>query len=60
MQSTTGKLFSNMKEVETESICDDEAISKRLLAVDQYWSGLVKSKEDLLKSDVGRALKPDK
>ena len=44
----TGKLYSNLKEVKIDPKAEDALVAKRLVAVDKYWSGLVKSKEELV------------
>ena len=44
----TGKLYSNLKEVKIDPKAEDALVANRLLAVDKYWSGLVKSKHELV------------
>lgn len=46
LETTTGKLFSNMKEVDIELGEDMKEVRKKLSIVSQYWSGL-QEKEQL-------------
>ena len=46
LETTTGKLFSNMKEVDIELGEDMKEVRKKLNVVSQYWTGL-QEKEQL-------------
>lgn len=50
MAGETGKLYSNLKAIDIDPKCDDVGVAKRLMAVDKYWTGLVKTKEELVES----------
>jgi len=45
LETTTGKLFSNMKEVDTELGEDMTEVRKKLSAVSQYWTGLLEKEQ---------------
>ena len=41
---STGKLYSNFKEIPIDDIAKNVARNKKLVAIDRYWSGLASSK----------------
>jgi len=45
LDTTTGKLFSNMKEVDMELEEDMTGVRKKLSAVSQYWTGLLEKEQ---------------
>ena len=48
LSGETGKLYSNLKEIDIDPKAEDALVAKRLVAVDKYWAGLVKSKDELI------------
>ena len=48
LSGETGKLYSGLKEIEIDPKAEDALVAKRLAAVDKYWAGLVKSKDELI------------
>ena len=48
LSGETGKLYSNLKEIDIDPKAEDALVAKRLMAVDKYWAGLVKSKDELI------------
>lgn len=48
MCGVTGKLLSNLKPIEVDEKANDVPLRTKLMAVDKYWSGLVKSKDELV------------
>ena len=48
LSGETGKLYSNLNEIDIDPKAEDALVAKRLVAVDKYWAGLVKSKDELI------------
>lgn len=40
LSASSGKLFSNMKEIEIDDKAKDESLAKKILAVGKFWTGL--------------------
>jgi len=48
LKCETGKLLSQMKEIDVDSVAEDEELARKLYLVSQYWTGLV-DKQTLVK-----------
>ena len=48
LSGETGKLYSNLRELDIDPKAEDALVARRLAAVDKYWAGLVKSKDELI------------
>ena len=47
-ESGLGKLYSKLKEIPIDEVALDSSVNQKLLAIDRYWCGLDKSKQESL------------